>query len=352
MLRFVLPLLAADDPRVVQLFGGTWWRPFFEVNILQLAGLSLMTLGPVKRYVHHPVVAALAFAVAAAAPLLWGLGGSAPLLDPLWATDAWVSFPLFPWLAYPLLGLALAEFAGRATSADRLMCTWALAGACAVLAGAAVLVLVPGAGGILVPGDYFRSGLSVQLLLAGFVLMWLPALWWTDRHTPLRAVKRYLTSLSRSITAVYVIQWLLIGWTGIALGLNDVGSWMAALAAIPILVASHLLALGYKRVRSDSRGRGRASAALSGHGQSGCAATCPATPNRGFSERRPCGRTRSSLRDRLDDLGRQIVAEGRFCGREQPQLDLPLRIAVAGRPCGVHDFNDAVIGSDRPVHGR
>jgi len=87
-------------------------------------------------------------------------------------------------------------------------------------------------------------------------------------------------------------------------------------------------------------------------GMGGCVDTCSATASRSFSERRPYGRTRSSLRDRLDDLGGQIPAKGRLCAREQPQLDLPLRIAVVGRPCGVHDFNDAAICSDRPVHGR
>ena len=256
LLRFVLPLLVQSDARLLAVFGGTWWGPFFEIDILQLAGLSLIVLGPVKRYVRDPrLILVLAAAVATVAPLLWGVGGGHFVLDPLWGLGEWVSFPLFPWLAYPLLGLSLAGFAVRATSADRLMRVWALAGAAAVLAGAALAVLVPASSGIFVFGDYFRSGLPVQLLLAGFVLLWLPLLWWLDRRLAWRTVPRYLTSLSRNITAVYLIQWLLIGWLAIALGVHEQPSWLAALLGVPILVASHLLALGYARLAAGWRGR-------------------------------------------------------------------------------------------------
>jgi len=256
LVRFAVPLLVRGDPHAVDVFGGTWWGAFFEIDILQLAGLSLIVLGPVKRYVRDPrLVLALAATVAIVAPLLWGAGGGNVVLDPLWGVGEWVSFPLFPWLAYPLLGLALAGFAGRATSAPRLMRGWALSGACAALAGVALLPFAPGPAGILAFGDYYRSGLPAQLLLAGFVLLWLPFLWWLDGRLSWRLVPRYLTSLSRNITAVYLIQWALIGWLAIGLGVFDQPSWVAALLGVPILVASHLLALGYERLRKRWRAR-------------------------------------------------------------------------------------------------
>jgi len=261
VLRFMLPLLLGTHPRIVELFGDTWWGPFFEIDILQLAGLSLIILGLVKHHLRDPrVVLALAAAVATVSPLLWGLGGSFLLsenflLDPLWGTGDWVSFPLFPWLTYPLLGLALAGFAARATSATRLMRTWALAGLGAVLVGGAVMLIAPDAGGILAVGDYYRSGLPMQVLLAGFVLVWLASLWWLDRRLSWRLAPRYLTSLSRNITAVYLIQWIIIGWVAITLGVFDQSSWLAALLGVAILVASHVLALAYARVRRVLRAR-------------------------------------------------------------------------------------------------
>ena len=262
LLRFVLPLLSFGDPQAIELFGGTWWGAFFEIDILQLAGLSLIVLGPVKRYLRDArLVLALAVVVATVAPLLWGVGDGQFLMDPFWGTGDWVSFPLFPWLAYPLLGLSLAGFAARATCAERLMRTWALTGLGALLAGGIVILSTPGAGGILMVGDYFRSGLSMQVLLAGFVLVWLAALWWLDRRLSWRLVPRYLTSLSRNITAVYLIQWIIIGWAAIVLGVFDQPSWVAALLGVPILVASHVLALWYDRMK-----RGRRATAPNGDG--------------------------------------------------------------------------------------
>ena len=265
--RFAAPLLVLGDAHAIDVFGGTWWGPLFEIDILQLAGLSLIVLGPVKRYVRDPrLVLTLAAAVAIVAPLLWGVGGGNVALDPLWGLGEWVSFPLFPWLAYPLLGLALAGFTARAASATRLLRGWALAGAGAALAGVALLPFAPGPGGILAFGDYYRSGLPVQLLLAGFVLLWLPFLWWLDRRLSWRVVPRYLTSLSRTITAVYLIQWVLIGWLAIGLGVFDQPSWVAALLGVAVLVASHLLALGYERLAAKRRRRRRASPATSERG--------------------------------------------------------------------------------------
>ena len=96
-------------------------------------------------------------------------------------------------------------------------------------------------------------------MLAGFVLLWLPLLWWLDGRLSWRAAPRYLTSLSRNITAVYLIQWVFIGWLAIALGVHDLPSWLAALLGVPILVASHLLALGYGRLTAGWRDRQRES---------------------------------------------------------------------------------------------
>jgi uncharacterized membrane protein len=248
LVRFTAPALVMPSAFIDDAFGGAW-QALLEIDILQLAGLSLIVLGAVKRLVRGPwAVVVLAFVVAGVAPLLWGAAGDTPVLDPLWGARDRVSFPLFPWLAYPLLGLALARFAQRAASAGALLRAWAGAGALAALAGGVLVALAPDAGGPLVLGDYFHSGLSIQLLLAGFVLVWLPALWWLDGRLSWLLVPRYLTSLSRHITVIYLIQWVLIGWLAIGAGVADQPSWLAALLGLPILVASHLLALAYDRL--------------------------------------------------------------------------------------------------------
>ena len=52
---------------------------------------------------------------------------------------------------------------------------------------------------------------------------------------------------------------MLIGWLAIGLGVFDQPSWLAALLGVPVLVASHLLALGYGRLAAEWRSRERSS---------------------------------------------------------------------------------------------
>ncbi len=230
LVRFSVPLLVSGDPHAIDVFGGTWWGPLFEIDILQLAGLSLIVLGPVKRYVRGP----------GPRPGAGGGGGdrlAAPVGSrrrerrPRPAVGA-RRVGVVP--ALPLARLPAARPRARRVhrpgdlraSADAGL---GARGGCAALAGVALLAFAPGPGGILAFGDYYRSGLPVQLLLAGFVLLWLPLLWWLDRRLSWVLVPRYLTSLSRTITAVYLIQWVLIGWLAIVFGVFDLASWQAAL---------------------------------------------------------------------------------------------------------------------------
>ena len=46
---------------------------------------------------------------------------------------------------------------------------------------------------------------------------------------------------------MYLVQWVLIGWTALVLGVYDRSSWEAALLGVVMLAASHLLALAYER---------------------------------------------------------------------------------------------------------
>ncbi|MFH1465655.1 MAG: heparan-alpha-glucosaminide N-acetyltransferase domain-containing protein [Pseudomonadota bacterium] len=86
----------------------TPWNLTWIVDILVFAGPALALLAVVRASLRP--WAMLLLAVAAAAPHLWGLtAGLGPVdavLRSLWGAGDLVSFPLFPWLAYGLVGLA------------------------------------------------------------------------------------------------------------------------------------------------------------------------------------------------------------------------------------------------------
>jgi len=252
--RFTLPMLVAEASdsqagagAVDAALGGPL-EALLLVDILQLAGLSLIVMALCRPLLRDPrLVVALALVVFTVAPLLWGVDGD--LTAPLWGEGDAVAFPLFPWLGYPLLGLAFAEVAQRSHDERRLMLRTCLVAVFTLVAGGVLVLVAPATGTILGIGDYFHSGLPVHLAIVGFVFLWLPVLWWLTRTVPRTIARRYLTSLSRHLTPVYVIQWILIGWLAIVFGVVGLEPAVAAALAVPILIASHLLAIAWDRGR-------------------------------------------------------------------------------------------------------
>lgn len=260
LLRFTAPMYVAEaagsraDADAVREVLGSPLQALLTVDILQLAGLSLIVIALIKPAVRDPrAVVAIALGVFAVAPLLWGIGGG-QATAPLWGDGDTVAFPFLPWVGYPLLGLAYAQIVGRSRAAGRLMARTALVGLFVAVLGVALTLLGPAWSVVFSVGDYFHSGLPIHLAVAGFVFLWLAGLWWIAERVRDNAVFRYLTSLSRHLTPVYVIQWVVIGWLAIVFGVADLKPVVAAALAAPVLVASHLPALAWERGRRGSRG--------------------------------------------------------------------------------------------------
>jgi uncharacterized membrane protein len=97
------------------------WRAFISVDVLQLIGLSflfiqLLVLVSRTRRALTVVALTLATTVVLATPALWDVDWPARL--PLWASsylepDTGSLFPLFPWIAYILLGVGVGQIYAR-----------------------------------------------------------------------------------------------------------------------------------------------------------------------------------------------------------------------------------------------
>ncbi len=103
------------------------------------------------------------------------------------------------------------------------------------------------------PGGYFRNGPGAQLAVAGFIQVWLRTCEvLAERWRGSRGLG-VLCFWSRRVTSVYFVQWVVIGWSVLALGRNRYASPAAVVFGIGVLLSTHL------GIRAWVWGGGRAS---------------------------------------------------------------------------------------------
>lgn len=201
----------------------TPWNLFWIVDILGFAGPALILLGLIRRIDRPLLWVSLAAVVALVSPSLWGIESDwAPwngVLRHLWGTGPMVSFPMFPWLAYPLVGMAWGRWLAVTDDEDRFF-RWTLLGG-VILMGANTGFLLDRGDQLL--GNHWRLGFEGVAWIVGFVAAWLFLCQRMVRTLPANRFFDLLGFWSRNVTRFYVIQWLIIAWgTGLA-GYHELG---------------------------------------------------------------------------------------------------------------------------------
>lgn len=224
----------------------------FGVDILFLAGLSLMGLALFRLLLKQNLYGYLAVAmiVAAVAPFVNNVlmveNGSKYLLAYVGGTYNWSYFPIFPWLAYPLLGHAVylvsQKLSVQLPNIKNILLFMAIA--------AIVVIPVFGFGfhiAAKLPA-YYHHGLQFFGWTCMFLILWCGAAALLDRSVGEIFVLKYLKWLGKNVTAVYVFQWLIIGNIATAIyktqGLGAITAWFAG-----ILLATSLLVQGWVKIK-------------------------------------------------------------------------------------------------------
>jgi len=218
-LRFFLPIILGHSLGVVNpalvAYGWTPLEYLLEVDIFQVAGLSLVAIAFFKRqkvkYQYYPFFAVL---IALISPLLWPISFSNPILAylsaPFFGTERYVLFPFFSWFFYPLAGFYFGNLLSRAGERAEFYKK-----AFANLVPIVILALIYV---ISIPSfpftDYFHHGLGTCVLFSALIIYLLGIIYLHQRRWPDR-IKNKLIFWSRNVTAIYVIQWLLIGWLAV-----------------------------------------------------------------------------------------------------------------------------------------
>ena len=196
------------------------WPYVFGVDILFLAGFSMILLGVLKTVFRNRgfpfVVLALLFASAGSfMPFCPGdLNFMKYMLAFFIGGQPWSYFPVFPWAAYPLAGFAFywinekyqfSGFSGKGMlyAASSLFVILALSFSWGFRTASS-------------PELYYNHSLLFFLWVLLLILFWIIVIHLTTMKYISAAAVRYLRWVGRYVTNFYVFQWLLIGNIGTA----------------------------------------------------------------------------------------------------------------------------------------
>lgn len=213
------------------------WTLFYSLDILTFAGIAYVIMALMQNYVKKIwqwMTACLI--IVFVAPYLWGTGESTgffyhALLQPLWG-NSYVpdlrgdnDFPAFPWLIYPITGLIMGEMMKSGSNVVALMKKLFIYGL------GFVLISLPffAYGGKAEFADYYRMYPGGSFFTLGLALLWVAMFMWCTKNGWGQAALEKLNFWSKYITLIYCVQWVLIGFCGITLGINNVNSLLAIL---------------------------------------------------------------------------------------------------------------------------
>lgn len=226
-------------------------QAIFGIDILFLAGLSIIILSFINRIKTGQIwiVASLILVVSAGTSYFneWLMVTDRNYLLPLiGGTYSWSYFPVFPWLAYPLAGFLFQGMESRLRQFEASHRTAFL------LLMATVVLFVAGfsrygiENSINLPFYYHHTFFFFSWVI-GVNILWLLISRYATLKFENSAVLAAFRWLGKNITAIYIIQWLIIGniATGIyqSQGLGSFGYWF-----VIIFSASIVLTILYRKL--------------------------------------------------------------------------------------------------------
>lgn len=252
-IRGVLPfefarILNFDIMSSVQLKELNAFILFTMADILQFAGIALIIMAFIQKFKFNKIVIFLSLVlVTCISPDLWGRTSGNLFLDfilePLWGNipipfiENKIAFPVFPWLAFPLLGMILGDMVKNSSNSNK---TYNLIG----LTGAIVFIVAA----IFISekmeyhfNDYYHSRPGAIIFMLGFVMLWLYICKLLVDFIPNNPIFTLLFEFSKGVTNIYIIHWTIICW-GIGLfGIADSALVTVFFQIIVITVISYFL---------------------------------------------------------------------------------------------------------------
>lgn len=201
---------------------------FIEIDILHLAGLCLLILGLLYKWVKNKyILLIILMIIIGITPFLVKIQTNIPVmnyfLELLWGQSFYTYFPLFPWMAFSLSGIIYGEFFKQAKDKDRFFHIGFYSGIVIFIFGLLISVIFPEFGfdiQTLTKGDYIHGILPTSLIVCvcGVICMWLFFCQYLANTFSSSPVFKRIFFWSKNVTLFYCTQWILIGWLEIDIG--------------------------------------------------------------------------------------------------------------------------------------
>lgn len=215
-------------------------------DILQFAAIAMFIIYAVSRLPRYPLWASVvAIVICFVSPLLYDKHGNNAfcnyLLQLVSGQPPRVFFPLLPWLVYPLTGLVIGYFI-------RLQKPLVF-GYC-MMAGFILMLLscsewLPYHDKL--NESFYRTYPPGTLYHLGMVLVWLYIVHWIAKHHPHRLLLKPFSFLSKHITLIYCVQWIILCWSLPLIGFRTLGTMasiiIATLFCLVVIIISALILL-------------------------------------------------------------------------------------------------------------
>lgn len=192
---------------------------FLGVDILPLVGISIFIVGALRHILKDKIIPfiLLALLIAGLAPYLPVFGNNNLFIlyinAFLWGNFAWSYFPIFPWLAYILIGVALGLFNKKYNLFSLYTkLQWRLFAIPFLIISVASLNYAIAVSHALQGNEgYYHHGILfffwVISALIGYVIICATF----ENYFSKNIILRYLKWLGKNVTAIYIFQWLIIG---------------------------------------------------------------------------------------------------------------------------------------------
>jgi hypothetical protein len=215
----------------------------FGVDILHFAGIALIIIAPLKKIIDRHVLLPLIgmFIVAFLGHYLLSYVPENNLLKYssafFYGSTPWSYFPVCPWLAYPLAGMALYQLQPRSDF------SWLLVVKTKIILSVLFLIFIvlTVKYAITISSNltlYYHHGLLFFIWTMTFLFFYTLCINELHQHLGESTILKYIKWLGKNVTLIYVIQWILIGNIATAIYKTMVNPLYISLSVLGVISVS------------------------------------------------------------------------------------------------------------------